>query len=1003
MTWFFGTPLFLWLLPLVLFAAGRRPPKRVQLASTDPWREVSTSRLARLPIAALLFWTLLVLSAARPHSFTPPAEEPDLRASVIDRTLVLDRIVAPDTPEGTLRIEGVGFDGSIAERPRVTERIALPSSWAGRTVRVIESDRAARTLQLPSLPPPTRVVDRSGEPSVDRALRALASEGWVALADGSEGTSTVVIEKRSDAGAPATDGAATIVFPGDDATRTRIFPEPRPHSGDLLRGLAAESWTIEQAIDLDERGEAWLVDDQEQALIDRLGNQIRFAFTPAESDLPERLEWPILIGRAIETLASPPAPSTAPSTLPTILLILAALGLVPFVGRNARERLGLGVATLALLILPSIPAGAAPTRTIDREEWERGPAVAIAAAARTMPWGGVLELPAGAAPPFERDEVNARLIASSLTLGAATFDGFTASPQRLDRGEEVTFRSRTQDPLELTLTSPTGETIELPRAAEVRQTLSLAGVWIARDEPSGVAVAIEVAAPIEVTPIGSPVTGALSLFGDPEVFTVNPSIEPGVGELPMPPSDSIAVLEGLDLDRVAPQLTAQLIPWLRAGGTLFAIAGPPFRGSENTLAIDELLPAPLPPPPRPPIRDHGVLLLDLSGSIAGEGLETLWSGVATVLRGTPPEDRWGVAGFRSELTWILPLGTPIDDAALERVRRAAQSGGGTRLDVALRSAARALPAEVAGARSIVVLTDGRSGGGDWRGLGRELGSIGIDLTLVAIGARIDATTLTELRDGSGGRLLRAPDRETAVRLFAEQFGPRDEVWKPASSPLQAIGSITEGWPARLAGPLRRLDEPFSVDRPSEPWILDGAGAPLWTTRSVGSGRTSIWWSGFDEESLPAPRAANRLKGAIAESLARQVRGGTRGRPPITRTLDRDGEAVWLIPQRADDPPRANARLVAPNGTVTDRIIDSSSGFWIVPAPLADGAFVELPRETTRPAVSRPAVPEFANADWFSTAEAPSRSIPLASLMVTLLLALHALRAARTVAELNRLS
>ena len=416
-------------------------------------------------------------------------------------------------------------------------------------------------------------------------------------------------------------------------------------------------------------------------------------------------------------------------------------------------------------------------------------------------------------------------------------------------------------------------------------------MWVFRTA-HGETAALVVEPPITVTSIGANETGVSDLFRDRETFSPLSPID-SLLDLPDRAENALLLWDGASpLDRSAEEV-ARLEAWLERGGTLFAVGAPPFRGSEEPTPLDRILPSPLPAPPRPPARDHGVLLLDLSGSIDRATLETLWAGVETLLEGTPIDDRWAVAAFRENPSWILAPGAPLDNSAIDRVRDAARSGGGTRLDRALTFAQRAITRsdpEAPLAPSIVVLTDGRSSGADWESIGRTLRADRIECTFLALGQNPNFAVLNSLANATGGVVRPIPDIAEAITSLAEVLSPRTDRWHPATSPLTATGRWRAHWPANASAPARLLLEtkPTRDLAPAEPLLLDKTGRALVTSRAIGRGRTVVFWSGLDPESLGHGRSAERFRASLAAAIAREVRGAPRGRREMAIEFDAAG-------------------------------------------------------------------------------------------------------------------
>jgi VWFA-related protein len=127
-----------------------------------------------------------------------------------------------------------------------------------------------------------------------------------------------------------------------------------------------------------------------------------------------------------------------------------------------------------------------------------------------------------------------------------------------------------------------------------------------------------------------------------------------------------------------------------------------------------------------------LLVLDTSGSVAGEKLDQLRGGVRAVLRGLGPADTVGLVSFDHEARVRVPLGP--DAARVERALPALRPGGATALWDAIYSGT--LLASERGRSLLVVFTDGEDNLSwlDAQDVARALHVSNVLLQVVGIGA-----------------------------------------------------------------------------------------------------------------------------------------------------------------------------------------------------------------------------------------------------------------------------
>jgi len=173
-----------------------------------------------------------------------------------------------------------------------------------------------------------------------------------------------------------------------------------------------------------------------------------------------------------------------------------------------------------------------------------------------------------------------------------------------------------------------------------------------------------------------------------------------------------------------------------------------------------------------------VLVIDHSGSMA-EGLrgssaskqQIANEAAILALRTLTPQDYFGVIAFDSSPTWIVPLGINTNPNASVREIRSIAPAGGTIIYPSLVSAYEALSKvkpEDAGIKHVILLTDGDSTPGDYRGILAKMNGAKITLSAVGVGDDADVKLLSELAAMGKGRFYAVTNPKVLPQVFIKE-------------------------------------------------------------------------------------------------------------------------------------------------------------------------------------------------------------------------------------------
>lgn len=170
----------------------------------------------------------------------------------------------------------------------------------------------------------------------------------------------------------------------------------------------------------------------------------------------------------------------------------------------------------------------------------------------------------------------------------------------------------------------------------------------------------------------------------------------------------------------------------------------------------------------PPAMDGGcardtVILIDCSGSMAGDSMRHAKEGVQLALGHLQPSDRFALIGFGSNVVEFAPALQPAEVHTVQRARRFVSDLGdlgGTEMAVAVRAALRQAADRPL---DILLLTDGEA----WQleEVSAEARALGARIFTVGIGAAVAEDTVRTLADQTGGACeLVSPNEEMSARI-----------------------------------------------------------------------------------------------------------------------------------------------------------------------------------------------------------------------------------------------
>jgi len=174
---------------------------------------------------------------------------------------------------------------------------------------------------------------------------------------------------------------------------------------------------------------------------------------------------------------------------------------------------------------------------------------------------------------------------------------------------------------------------------------------------------------------------------------------------------------------------------------------------------------------------HLALVIDWSGSMQGDKLETAKASAAYLARRLAPTDRLAVVTNDDEVRVELPL-TEVgcEQLALEQALHRIQPGGMTNLSGGWLKGVEQLRAVPGGdgPKKVLLLTDGLANQGVTNPdalteMAKRTGEDGVGTTTIGFGDGFDEELLTSMADAGAGNAYFASSPEEAPGIFAQEF------------------------------------------------------------------------------------------------------------------------------------------------------------------------------------------------------------------------------------------
>lgn len=162
-----------------------------------------------------------------------------------------------------------------------------------------------------------------------------------------------------------------------------------------------------------------------------------------------------------------------------------------------------------------------------------------------------------------------------------------------------------------------------------------------------------------------------------------------------------------------------------------------------------------------------VLVMDKSGSMQGTPIALARQAAKATVELLGPRDQMAVVGFDSQAYVVSDMRHASEVAAVSDAIDTLAAGGGTHMYPGMQVAYDLLMATSARIKHVILLSDGRSQGGDHTGMAQLMADAGITLSTVALG-QADRALLSSLAEIGRGRYYETTDPSSIPKIFTKE-------------------------------------------------------------------------------------------------------------------------------------------------------------------------------------------------------------------------------------------
>ncbi|MEM1441842.1 MAG: VWA domain-containing protein [Verrucomicrobiota bacterium] len=318
--------------------------------------------------------------------------------------------------------------------------------------------------------------------------------------------------------------------------------------------------------------------------------------------------------------------------------------------------------------------------------------------------------------------------------------------------------------------------------------------------------------------------------------------------------------------------------------------------------IEEVLPVKLKAPDQEEMQSSALaLVIDRSGSMAGQKIEICKSAAIATAELLSTDDYIGIYAFDSQVHEIVPMTKVTSTSTIANQISLLGSGGGTNIYPGMVMAREELNGVKTKIKHMIVLTDGQTSGQGYQALASQCHAEGITISTVAVGAGAQVGLLQGIAAAGGGQSYVTMDPTAITRIFTQDTMThtgrmiREDAFEPK---LVEAHPMLRDWVEGEAPPLLGYVKTNRKATAQVPLVTD-KGDPLLAQWRYGLGKvtaftsdcksrwSALWvndWNGY-----------SRLWSQILRETARAPQGLN-----MDLRLEEQGEDVSVIVDLAED-------------------------------------------------------------------------------------------------------